>query len=118
MYTIFVKDKFSSAHNLRNYGGKCENLHGHSWVVELLLEYNTLNQIGISKDFKDVKEALRQQVDLLDHKYLNEIDPFDKINPSAENIAKYFYDILKKTFPELKEVFIWESESARASYKQ
>ncbi len=118
MYTIFVKSNFNSAHNLRNYNGKCENLHGHSWKVELLLEYKTLNNIGISKDFKIVKDVLNEHIEILDHKYLNEIEPFDKINPSAENIAKYFYDKLKLTFPELVEVFIWESENARASYKK
>lgn len=117
MYSILVKEKFCSAHNLRNYGGKCENLHGHSWLVELLLEFNSLNDIGISKDFKEVKELLKAEVDKLDHTYINEKTPFNLINPTAENLAKFFYDNLKSKLPELVEVFVWESENARASYK-
>lgn len=118
MYSIFVKDRFCSAHNLRNYGGKCENLHGHSWLVEVLLEFHSLNSIGISKDFKEVKELLKLEVEKLDHTYINEKSPFDELNPTAENLAKYFYDKLKTKLPELVEVFVWESENARASYRQ
>lgn len=118
MYTILVKDKFSSAHNLRNYNGKCENVHGHTFEVELLLELEKLNNIGISIDFKDVKNVLKAELDKLDHYYLNQIDPFDKINPSAENIAHFLYNKIKIKLPELKEVFVWESENARASYKE
>jgi len=118
MYTILVKDKFSSAHNLRNYNGKCENIHGHTFEVELLLELEKLNSIGISIDFKDVKKVLKCELEKLDHYYLNQISPFDTINPSAENIAKFLYKSIKKELAELKEVFVWESENARASYKE
>jgi len=116
MYTIYVKDKFSSAHNLRGYGGQCENLHGHTWRVEVGLKGKELNKIGFLKDFKDVKQELKELTDKLDHAYINEIPPFDKINPTAENISKYIFDSLKSKFPEVFEVCVWESDNARAVY--
>jgi len=118
MYTILVKDKFSSAHNLRNYNGKCENIHGHTFKVELYLEFEKLNNIGIAIDFKDVKKILKEELNLLDHLYINQISYFDKINPTAENIAEFLYKKIVIKLPELKEVFVWESENARASYKE
>jgi 6-pyruvoyltetrahydropterin/6-carboxytetrahydropterin synthase len=118
LYSILVKDKFSSAHKLRNYNGKCENMHGHTFEVELYLELESLNEIGISIDFKDCKIVLKEELNLLDHTCINDIEPFDKINPSAENIAAYLYKKIKTKLPFLKEVFVWESENARASYKE
>jgi len=117
MFEIRVTTKFSAAHNLRNYGGKCENLHGHTWKVEVALNGNSLNDIGLMKDFRDVKRALKEVLSGFDHSYINERSPFDKINPTAENLSKHIFDELVKIFPELFEVSVWESEDARAIYR-
>ncbi|HOJ50066.1 MAG TPA: 6-carboxytetrahydropterin synthase QueD [Spirochaetota bacterium] len=119
MYMISVEDSFSSAHSLRGYEGKCENLHGHNWKVRVTLKGEKLNNIGILIDFKNVKKILKDILLVLDHKFLNEITPFDKINPSAENIAFFIYGELKKKLEEnikIDRVEIWESEKAFATY--
>jgi len=116
---ISVEDSFSSAHSLRGYEGKCENLHGHNWKVRVTLKGEKLNNIGILIDFKNVKKILKDILLVLDHKFLNEITPFDKINPSAENIAFFIYGELKKKLEEnikIDRVEIWESEKAFATY--
>jgi 6-pyruvoyltetrahydropterin/6-carboxytetrahydropterin synthase len=117
MFEIRVTTKFGAAHNLRNYGGKCENLHGHTWRVDVALRGASLNEIGLMRDFKDVKNALKEVLSRFDHSYLNELSPFDKINPTAENLSKHIFDELVKVFPELFEVCVWESEDARATYR-
>jgi len=92
MYEIFVQETFSAAHNLRGYPGNCEQKHGHNWVVEVCVECSELDSIGIGIDFREVKKIVREVIKDLDHKDLNEILPFDKENPSSENIAKYIYN--------------------------
>jgi 6-pyruvoyltetrahydropterin/6-carboxytetrahydropterin synthase len=116
MYQVRVSSKFSAAHNLRNYNGKCENLHGHTWKVEVCLEAKALNDNGFLYDFKEIKKALNEILDMFDHSYVNELRPFDKINPTAENLSFYIYTEMKKQFSDLKEVVVWESEDARAIY--
>ncbi len=120
MYQISVKSNFSSAHNLKKYKGKCENLHGHNWNVELFLEALELNEEGMIMDFVEVKKILNEIIDKLDHKYINEIPPFDVLNPTSENIAKYIFSEIKpKINPStviVKRVDIWETDSSRASY--
>jgi len=116
MYQICVSSKFSAAHNLRNYNGKCENLHGHTWKVELCLQGAGTNEDGFLCDFRDVKRSLSEMLDIFDHSYVNDVKPFDKINPTAENLAFYIFTEMKKQFSELKEVVVWESEDARAVY--
>ena len=116
MYQIRVSSSFSAAHNLREDNGKCENLHGHSWKVELCIEDNELDGSGFLYDFRAVKKALREQLERYDHSYINELVPFDSINPTAENLAFYIFTELKKDFPKLKEVTVWESDDARATY--
>jgi len=117
MYEISVTTRFSAAHNLRDYGGKCENLHGHTWKVEAALKSNSLNEKGFTRDFKEVKQALKEAVSKFDHSYINEISPFDKVNPTAENLSKHIFDELIKVFPELFEVSVWESEDAKATFR-
>lgn len=117
MYEIRVSSKFSAAHNLRNYGGKCENLHGHTWKVEVCLTGNKLNDVGFVCDFRVVKQALKEVLSKFDHAYINEISPFDKVNPTAENLSSYIFGELKKGFPELVAVSVWESEDARATFR-
>ncbi len=121
MYRLKIKDHFSSAHYLRNYGGKCENLHGHNWQVEVVVEGNKLNEIEILIDFKELKTFLKEVLQELDHKLINEIPYFQIHNPSSENIAKFIFDKLKaklNSFPNLtlKEVTVFESDSASATY--
>jgi 6-pyruvoyltetrahydropterin/6-carboxytetrahydropterin synthase len=95
MYEIVVTQYFDSAHYLRGYKGKCENTHGHRYAIVVRLRASKLNEIGLAYDFSDVKGHLNDILGRLDHVLLNEISPFDKINPSAENIAREIYNELK-----------------------
>jgi 6-pyruvoyltetrahydropterin/6-carboxytetrahydropterin synthase len=120
MYELKIEDHFASAHNLREYEGECENLHGHNWKIEVVVRTKTLNRIGLAIDFKELKELTSEIVDSLDHRYLNELPQFTKINPSSENIARYIYEELNKKLQEtgtwVHKVTAWESEKACASY--
>ncbi len=87
MYEIVVEQRIEAAHYLRGYKGKCENIHGHTYGVILRLKAAKLNEIGLVYDFTDVKRIMDAILDKYDHKLLNDLPPFDKINPSAENIA-------------------------------
>ncbi len=119
MYELMIKDEFAAAHNLRNYKGKCEHLHGHNYNVEVYLESKELNHQGLALDFSILKRKLNKVLKDLDHKYLNkDIEFFKKNNPSAENIAKFIYLELKKQIKKckLKKVSVWESDYAKASY--
>ena len=117
MYRVSIKSDFSSAHNLREYQGKCEHLHGHNWIVEAILCSNELDKTGMVEDFKLFKMALKVILERLDHKYLNEIEPFTTVNPTAENIAKFIFDELAKSYREKMEtVHVWESADSRATY--
>lgn len=131
MYELTIISDFAAAHNLRQYEGECEKLHGHNWKVEVTVRSKGLNKIGLAVDFKVLKRTLEEILGKLDHKYLNEIPPFDKENPSSENLARYIYQELEKALlipphpPLPKEgmgglkvakVKVWESESAAATY--
>ncbi len=118
MYTVKVEASFSSAHNLRGYKGKCEDLHGHNWKVEAAVSGKKLDDIGMVMDFKYLKMKLNEVLEGLDHKYLNDIPYFKKINPTSENIAKYIYDKLKPFVQDLGLVTVWESENSSATYSQ
>ncbi|MDD5634141.1 MAG: 6-carboxytetrahydropterin synthase QueD [Candidatus Omnitrophica bacterium] len=118
MFTIKVKSEFNSAHNLRGYKGKCEELHGHNWTVELAVCSEKLDKTGMVVDFKEVKEALNEILQALDHKYLNELKYFKKNNPTSENIAKYIFNEISERRPDIsiKEVTVWETDSSAATY--
>lgn len=116
MYSIKVEASFSSAHNLRHYKGKCEDLHGHNWKVEARAGGKVLNKTGMVLDFKFFKEKLKAVLDKLDHKYLNELAYFKKHNPTSEIIAKYIYEQLKPAVSSLDSVTVWESENSSATY--
>jgi 6-pyruvoyltetrahydropterin/6-carboxytetrahydropterin synthase len=123
MYKVAVREYFSGAHSLRNYKGKCEELHGHNWKVEVSISGEQLNAIGLLVDFAELKKIVREVVGKLDHKYLNEIEPFDSINPSSENIAKYIYEEIEKKLPKgttckLAEVTVYESETTSVTYSK
>jgi 6-pyruvoyltetrahydropterin/6-carboxytetrahydropterin synthase len=120
MFELSIKSKFSSAHFLREYEGKCENLHGHNWKVELILRGKELNKIGLLVDFKEMKNTLNTVLDELDHKLINENEFFKTKNPSCENIAFYLHQILSQKFNTEKinvhKVIVFETDDASASY--
>jgi len=120
MYELTIIADFASAHNLRGYEGECENLHGHNWKVEVTVESKRLNKIGLAVDFKALKKILNNILEKLDHKYLNEIPPFDKENPSSENIARFIFKGFKKALKvkgmKVARVKVWESDNAAATY--
>lgn len=111
-WRLRVKDKFQAAHFLKEYKGKCEKIHGHTFQVEVEVEVTKLDKTGIGIDFTGIKKRLS---DILpDHCLLNEVYDF---NPSAENLARHFYHQLKEYFP-VKKVTVWESEDASATYSE
>ena len=121
MYEITVEQHFEAAHFLRGYKGKCENVHGHQYLVRVKIQTRQLNDIGLAYDFTDVKAALRSITGRFDHVLLNDIHPFDKINPSAENIARtVFEELQSKLAPgkaELTSVEAWENPQQGVSYR-
>ncbi len=118
VYNIKVEASFSSAHNLREYKGKCESLHGHNWKVAVEATSDRLDKIGMVIDFKYLKKHLNNILEKLDHKYLNKIPYFKKTNPTSENIAKYIYKNIKSKVPLVSSVTVWENETSSATYKE
>lgn len=119
MFEIIIEEAFSAAHNLRDYKGECENLHGHNWKVEITLESDKLNSQGIVIDFKDAKRITKELIGNFDHKYLNELSDFKINNPTTENISKLLFYELNDKLPEdvtVKKVTTWESDGFGASY--
>jgi len=116
MYSIKIESYFSAAHFLRGYKGKCEELHGHNWKVEVGVEAKKLNKIGMLLDFHDLKTKLNMVLEKLDHKCLNNLTYFKKANPTSENIAQYIYKQLKSEVPNLELITVWESHNSCASY--
>lgn len=116
MYSVKIEANFSSAHNLRGYKGRCEDLHGHNWKVELEVVNGRLDKLGMVADFRILKNKLNKVLDKLDHKYLNALPYFKKMNPTSENIAKYIYDCLEPQVPWIKAVTVWESDNSLATY--
>jgi 6-pyruvoyltetrahydropterin/6-carboxytetrahydropterin synthase len=121
MYELFVEDHFDSAHYLRHYHGKCENLHGHRYKVVVRLEGTRLDEAGLAYDFAQLKRELRQVTDRFDHHCLNEVIPFDKIEPSCENIAATIFHELLPRISEapvtLTCVEVWESPTTGVAYR-
>ncbi len=119
-YVLEIEDSFSSAHSLRGYEGRCEALHGHNWKVKVFVGGRRLNEVGILVDFKVLKRKLREILEKIDHTYLNEISPFDTVNPSSENIAYYIYKEMKKSLEgfgvRVEKVTVYESDRAGASF--
>ncbi len=120
MYEVTIKKTFSAAHILREIGGKCEDLHGHNFIVEATVRGESLNGEDILIDFRDLKRWINEIMETLDHKYLNEIEIFEGVNPSSERIARYIHDRLadkiKSTCLNVARVTVWESENARVAY--
>jgi 6-pyruvoyltetrahydropterin/6-carboxytetrahydropterin synthase len=123
MFQVTVDETFSSGHALRGYKGKCENVHGHNYKLRVTLEGPQLDSTGLLYDFTHLKRVIREIVGGVDHKFLNDMAPFDVINPSAENLAKYFYDETTRqvnAMPEgarITSITIWETDTTSASYR-
>ena len=125
MYEVTVEDSFAAGHYLRNYKGKCENPHGHNYKVRVTLRGAELDKAGLLLDFKDLKEVMRHVIERLDHQMLNDIEPFTALNPSAENLARYFYEQASSRLKSItrgrvavREVTIWETDTTTARYSE
>ncbi|MCX8044824.1 MAG: 6-carboxytetrahydropterin synthase QueD [Desulfobacterota bacterium] len=122
MFELTVESSFAAAHRLRDYQGKCETIHGHTWRVAMSVTAPAVNQIGIAADFHDLKTILKQVLEPLDHVCLNDIPPFTELNPSSENIARFLFGRLKALVQQhgvqLSKVTVWESPTACAAYSE
>lgn len=120
MYEVTVKTGFSAAHQLRLYDGKYENLHGHNWSAQVTVEADELDAMGVGIDFVKLKQMVEEILSKLDYQNINEIPPFDELNPSAENIARWLFLKLKEQVSSqtirVKRVEICEMEGCGASY--
>jgi 6-pyruvoyltetrahydropterin/6-carboxytetrahydropterin synthase len=120
MYRLKVITSFAAAHNLNNYQGECENLHGHNWRVEVSVKARELDKAGLCIDFKILKSEAKELLARLDHKYLNELDCFAGDSPSSENISKFVFTELSKKINndnvKVEMITVWESDFACASY--
>jgi len=121
MFEVSVEQTFAAAHALRNYHGKCENVHGHNYRVRITVAGERLDETGLLVDFLEVKRLMGAVIDYLDHRFINDLAPFDLINPSAENIAKYFYDRIAGGIDtnavKISEVKVWETDTSAAVYR-
>ncbi len=122
MYHLTIITNFAAAHNLLNYQGDCENLHGHNWKVEVTVYTENLDNAGLGIDFKILKKHTKEVMNYLDHKYLNDLDAFKDISPSSEHISRFIYDRLVVGLSEydvtLEKITVWESDNAYATYTQ
>ena len=123
MFEVTVEDSFAAGHFLRNYKGKCENPHGHNYKVLVTLQGRELDRAGLLLDFKDLKYAIKGVVEKLDHQMINEVEPFTVVNPSAENLAKYFYEQTNVRLKDVTEGRVWvkqvtmfETDTTNATY--
>ena len=118
MFELSINGDFSSAHFLRNYEGKCKDLHGHNWKVEVSVTSSELNDIGMVADFGELKAKLKDVLANLDHVCLNEREYFKDSNPTAENISKYIFDEFSKVVQSLKvsKVRVWETSTNSVIY--
>ena len=123
MYEVTVEETFAAGHYLRNYKGKCEHPHGHNYRVRLTLGGRELDQAGLLLDFKDMKRVVKDVIEYFDHRMINDLEPFTVLNPSAENLAKYFFDQTNARLKndtggrvEVRRVTIWETDTSIATY--
>ncbi|HEV2500922.1 MAG TPA: 6-carboxytetrahydropterin synthase QueD [Terriglobia bacterium] len=121
MFEVSVEYTFAAGHALRNYKGKCENVHGHNYRVRVTVEGEKLNEAGLLVDFTDLKAVIRSLVDRLDHQFLNDLEPFNQVNPSAENLAQHLSDGIRARIEgqgaRLRAVTVWETDTSSATYR-
>jgi len=123
MFEVTIEETFAAGHALRNYKGKCENVHGHNYRCQVSLAGETLNEIGLLVDFVELKKTVHAVIDRMDHQWLNDFPPFDKLNPSAENMARYIYQEVAAALParsgvEIQFVRLWETDTCSATYRK
>ena len=116
MYELKIVSHMAAAHQLRNFHGKCENLHGHNWKIEVYVTGKDLEENGILVDFRQIKQATQEVINELDHRFLNDLQYFKEVNPSSENIARHIFDsvgkLLNNDRVRVSRVTAWESDSA------
>jgi 6-pyruvoyltetrahydropterin/6-carboxytetrahydropterin synthase len=121
-FKMKIVTDFAAAHLLRGYPGPCSRLHGHNWKIEVEVTATRLDKIGMGMDFRDIKAATKEVIDRMDHRHLNELPPFDEINPTAENIAAHIYKQLVEKVNDdrvsVHTVTVWETERACVSYTE
>jgi 6-pyruvoyltetrahydropterin/6-carboxytetrahydropterin synthase len=123
MFQVSVEETFSSGHALRGYRGKCENVHGHNYRVRVTVAGPQLDEIGLLCDFTQIKQVLRGVIGVLDHQFINDLEAFRTVNPSAENLAKYFYDEVTRQLTGLAagarvtDTIVWETDTSSAQYR-
>jgi 6-pyruvoyltetrahydropterin/6-carboxytetrahydropterin synthase len=123
MFEVSVDETFAAAHNLRGYKGKCEDLHGHNYKVRVIVAGKELDSVGLLYDFVHLKQVIQGVIRSMDHKYLNELPPFDRLNPSAENIARHIYEqAVQQLKPAengagISSITVWETETSAATYR-
>jgi len=119
MYKLSVKTQISGAHSLRKYEGDCSRLHGHNWKIIIEVRCEQLDEIGMGIDFGRLTEISENISNRFDHRNINEIPPFDEINPTAENLARYFYTEAGKQLPQgvnIAAVRLWETDDYMVEY--
>ena len=120
MYEIKIVTTFAAAHSLRNYPGNCKNIHGHNWKIEVVMQSEHLDDLGMSIDFRMLKQETAGLLNALDHTFLNDHSPFNTINPTAENMARWLYEALSKRVngphAKVSRLSVWENENSSASY--
>jgi 6-pyruvoyltetrahydropterin/6-carboxytetrahydropterin synthase len=123
MFEAFVDETFSAGHALRGYHGKCENVHGHNYKVRVTIAGAELDSVGLLVDFSLVKKAIQGVIQTLDHHFLNDMAPFDVINPSAENIARHIYQETARLLPTspagaaVASITVWETDTTAATFR-
>lgn len=125
MFEITVEESFAAGHYLREYKGKCENPHGHNYKVRVTLAGSELDKAGLLVDFKDLKDLMKPVIERLDHQMMNDLTPFKTVNPSAENLARHFYEETAAKLKSVtngrvrvKEVTVWETDATTATYRE
>jgi 6-pyruvoyltetrahydropterin/6-carboxytetrahydropterin synthase len=125
MFEVTVERSFAAGHYLRNYKGKCENPHGHNYKIRVTLAGERLDHAGLLIDFKDLKDVMKETIERLDHQMMNDVEPFTTLNPSAENLAQFFYVETNKKMAALtsdrvhvKEVTVFETDTTTATYRE
>ena len=124
MFDVTVTTTISASHHLRGYKGKCENVHGHNYRIRVTIEGEQLNSIGLLVDFVEMKRLMKEIIEYWDHKFINDLPPFDEINPTAENMAKWFFERMQEGLANgvaevparIKEVKVWETDRNIATY--
>jgi 6-pyruvoyltetrahydropterin/6-carboxytetrahydropterin synthase len=119
VYELTVEGHFAAAHKLRGYQGECEKLHGHNWRVQVQVAGQELDDLGMLMDFRELKAALQDVLQVLDHEYLNEVQPFDRTNPTTENVCRHITGKLGAKLPggvSVRRVSCWESDTCGATY--